>query len=650
MSTIDQENPKMTVKESKIPSTEPLTPRDMTLEGRLRTARKSLAHHASRLKRRKKLVRKSTMSSMDPATMLLKAALDQPAIEHAIQAISTPDESEYEANGLFSDEKDEGLQMLQEKLTELQTCEQMIAQNGTELIELLARDGNLINRNTLDRIVLFKMTAKAMVDASVAFSLAAAQVLEKSPATPTPPTLTLTAKAPVGPTRSVPLLQTSKPKLSNRADSMVSTTSEEFFDANEPDSRGERDDDDGTLSNSDTRTPSPRLSSRRSKVPVRPSNSINYLALLKKCLGKDLSRISMPVDFNEPLSLLQRQTEDLEYSSLLDRAAVETDPERRLAFVAIFAISTYSNTARRSAKPFNPLLGETFDADRRFDFGWRAVSEQVSHHPPTSALSAESERGWTLDQSYTVTSKVKGRSLCVIPIGGTVLRFGDSRDVFCFEKAHTYTRMTNIMTGNIETDNSGEICVRNLQTGAKAVLKFHEPGYFSKEVRKVSGDVSNAGGLIKFRIEGVWDASATLFQVDSADNIEAEEVIWRVNPPVKDAHLMHNFTKLAIELNEPEPGLPPSDSRMRPDQRQMEEGHWSQANLTKTQLEEAQRARRKALEAQGIEWQPLWFRRKDPSEMLDKYDVYEFNSTGYWEARNSEKFDEFVNIFDANNV
>ena len=37
--------------------------------------------------------------------------------------------------------------------------------------------------------------------------------------------------------------------------------------------------------------------------------------------GKDLSKISMPVTLNEPLSALQRLCEELEYSELLDEAA-----------------------------------------------------------------------------------------------------------------------------------------------------------------------------------------------------------------------------------------------------------------------------------------------------------------------------------------
>lgn len=44
---------------------------------------------------------------------------------------------------------------------------------------------------------------------------------------------------------------------------------------------------------------------------------------------------------------------------------------------------------------------------------------------------------------------------------------------------------------------------------------------------------------------------------------------------------MYQFTKLAIELNEEEPGVAPTDSRNRPDQRVMEQGDFDKANMVK---------------------------------------------------------------------
>ena len=41
---------------------------------------------------------------------------------------------------------------------------------------------------------------------------------------------------------------------------------------------------------------------------------------------------------------------------LVDVATHEKDPLRRIAFVAAFAMSNYSSTIGRIAKPFNPML------------------------------------------------------------------------------------------------------------------------------------------------------------------------------------------------------------------------------------------------------------------------------------------------------
>lgn len=83
------------------------------------------------------------------------------------------------------------------------------------------------------------------------------------------------------------------------------------------------------------------------------------------------------MNFNEPLSVLQRITEDLEYAYLLDSAADTKDPLEQICYVAAFAISSYSTTVNRTTKPFNPLLGETFECDRSADLGWRSFAEQV---------------------------------------------------------------------------------------------------------------------------------------------------------------------------------------------------------------------------------------------------------------------------------
>lgn len=116
-----------------------------------------------------------------------------------------------------------------------------------------------------------------------------------------------------------------------------------------------------------------------------------YQGVLKSMIGKDMTKMTLPVTFNEPTSLLYRVVEDMEYTDLLNVAAERADPTERMVYVAAFAASEYASTIGRVAKPFNPLLGETYEYVRP-DKGYRFFIEQVSHHPPVGAAFAESAK------------------------------------------------------------------------------------------------------------------------------------------------------------------------------------------------------------------------------------------------------------------
>ncbi|KAG8225810.1 hypothetical protein J437_LFUL005617, partial [Ladona fulva] len=125
---------------------------------------------------------------------------------------------------------------------------------------------------------------------------------------------------------------------------------------------------------------------QRLPVPMFNRNDFSIWSVLKNCIGKELSKITMPVVFNEPLSFLQRMVEYMEYAHLLKKAAHKEDPVDRMRYVAAFAVSALAYNWERLGKPFNPLLGETYELERE-DF--RIVCEQVSHHPPVSAFHAD---------------------------------------------------------------------------------------------------------------------------------------------------------------------------------------------------------------------------------------------------------------------
>ena len=72
----------------------------------------------------------------------------------------------------------------------------------------------------------------------------------------------------------------------------------------------------------------------------------------------------------------------MEYDDLLTKGATEKDSHKRMLYVAAWAVSQYKCTLMRVNKPFNPILGETFELKTK---NFLYFAEQISHHPPISA-------------------------------------------------------------------------------------------------------------------------------------------------------------------------------------------------------------------------------------------------------------------------
>ena len=113
-----------------------------------------------------------------------------------------------------------------------------------------------------------------------------------------------------------------------------------------------------------------------------------------------ISYIVIQVNFNEPLSFLQRLNEDLFYHDVLTEAVKVKRSCEQICYVAAFASSSYASTVYRTGKPFNPLLGETYECDRRCEMGWRSLTEQVSIYNKNNFKILILMRGVWIDHCY----------------------------------------------------------------------------------------------------------------------------------------------------------------------------------------------------------------------------------------------------------
>lgn len=360
-------------------------------------------------------------------------------------------------------------------------------------------------------------------------------------------------------------------------------------------------------------------------------------------VGKDMTKMTLPVTFNEPTSLLYRFVEDMEYANLLDTAADRTDSTERLVYVAAFAASIYASTIGRVAKPFNPLLGETYEYVRP-DQGYRFFIEQVSHHPPVGAAYAESPK-WKYYGESAVRSKFYGKSFEFNPLGTNYLHIkpvdGGKEEVYTWKKVTS--SVVGILTGNPVVDNYGPMEVKNWTTGEVCHLDFKARGWKASSAYQVVGKVADTAGRTKWSIGGRWNDKiyARLtpgFEADPSNDPNSDKavLIWQSHYRPPPGEIPFNITPFVVTLNDlPEklrPLVAPTDSRLRPDQRAMEEGEYDFAATEKTRVEEGQRARRRDREANGEEFVPRWFKQTRHPVTGEEY--WAFNGE-YWKVRDA---------------
>ncbi|GAB2271554.1 Oxysterol-binding protein- protein 1C [Dionaea muscipula] len=382
---------------------------------------------------------------------------------------------------------------------------------------------------------------------------------------------------------------------------------------------------------------------RRKKLPdpIEREKGVSLWAMIKDNIGKDLTKVCLPVYFNEPISSLQKCYEDLEYSYLLDRAnewGKRGNSLMRILNVAAFAVSGYASTEGRICKPFNPLLGETYEADYP-DKGLRFFSEKVSHHPMIVACHCEGT-GWKLWGDSNLKSKFWGRSIQLDPVGLLTLEFDDG-EVFQWSKVTT--SIYNLILGKLYCEHYGTMRIQgNRDLCCK--LKFKEQSIIDRTPHQVQGMVQDKNGKTVANLFGKWDESMHYINGDCLskgkghDAMSEAHLLWRRSKPPKFP-TRYNLTRFAITLNELTTGLkeklPPTDSRLRPDQRYLENGEYEKANAEKLRLEQRQRQARK-MQERG--WKPRWF-------AMDKQtDTYRYVG-GYWEAREKGDWESCPDIF-----
>lgn len=224
--------------------------------------------------------------------------------------------------------------------------------------------------------------------------------------------------------------------------------------------------------------------------------------------------------------MLQKTAESMHYSTIMDNAMAEKNDVKRLALIGCFVLSQYADVIGRLRKPFNPILGETYELVTP---NFRFISEQVSHHPPISAYYSEG-KGYYSNANTNVKNFFWGSSLEFKCIGLQHLILTDTNEHIIIKRPDNSAN--NLIVGKLYVDVHGKLEVTNLTKNIKAELNIHRQGWTSKNAYKVEGKGIDANGDVKFEVSGRWNEYLNVKDLSTG----IDENVWKVIPILPNAN------------------------------------------------------------------------------------------------------------------
>jgi len=306
-----------------------------------------------------------------------------------------------------------------------------------------------------------------------------------------------------------------------------------------------------------------------------------------------------------------------QYHDLLRIANDSEDQYVRLLYVTIFSITNFSNS-RRMAKPFNPLLGETYEY---YDdlHNLKFLSEQTSHHPPIS--SAYLETDYCIVELDVIADSRVGFNGIQLPIEQPfVVTLKKTGEIYYTHRLFT-TYVHNLILGSMWLEHSGKWTINVVGSEISSEIELKKCGFFSQGWNEIEGSISDDGSPV-YEIKGKWTENITVTRKRKT-NLSGDKlfdrkptVAWEPQPKVaverfSKWYLDEWVEKLIVIDDEMKLHLLETDSRLREDRILLERGLTVEAGNEKSRLENEQRERRKKLELEGGVYTPRFFEESE---------------------------------------
>ncbi|KAI9152301.1 Protein kes1 [Paramyrothecium foliicola] len=348
-------------------------------------------------------------------------------------------------------------------------------------------------------------------------------------------------------------------------------------------------------------TPVPQADPKPS--PSRIGDLVKFLSTLKG----DLANITAPPSFLAPCSVVENPRCWAQRPDVFVAPALEDDTLKRSLLVLRIYLTGLRNQFYIAGgpgisikKPLNAFLGEIFLAsftDSQSGTTTQMVSEQVSHHPPITAMHISSPEHGIRADGYARVEMTFSGSLNIRHFGHTMLRMEKFNEehllpfpdvsVRGFLSACLYPEIWG--TYKI-TSTSGYIS--EITFSGAGFLKGKKKNYFEARVYH-----KDAPKVTKFKASGVWSGDWEIKDGATGEVLEKYEVDDPKNRPAP------------MEVAPLEEQDPWESRRAWKDVlRGIEDGDWTATSRSKQLVEEAQRRMRVGEKQEGRTWEPLLFK------------------------------------------
>jgi len=341
-----------------------------------------------------------------------------------------------------------------------------------------------------------------------------------------------------------------------------------------------------------------------------PSRSL-FLQLMKQVkVGQDLSKIVLPVHILEPRSLLEKLSDLFVHPDLIGAVAHAEDATDRVKRLTRWFLSAYHMRPKGVKKPYNPVLGETFEcvfARGTPDELWY-FAEQVSHHPPITCF-----RALHVESKIEVVGSYVPRSKLVTPNTGASIGEGFF-DVYIPGCSQNYrlgwpnANAVGILSAPLRLELVGTVKVSPRDDPANSVraeIHFEPKPYFGGEHDCVrAGIFAGQTKYPTFVIKGKWHSLTVIS--------ERTEQVSLKKDALTDTEPETFFDPDSTTPVRPEalPTAFPRPSRLvwKNVTVALRAGDAKAAQEAKQTIETAEREIRRAREARGEEYVPGYFR------------------------------------------